>query len=99
LEKPLRRLRNFSVAVKEWNDDIIFVRRVVPGAADRSYGIQVARLAGLPLSVIDRARAILAGLENENPGIRVPVSAADPDRPRRKVAVLPPADDPQLNLL
>lgn len=41
LAKHLPRLRNFSVAVKEWNDDIVFVRRVVPGAADRSYGIQV----------------------------------------------------------
>jgi DNA mismatch repair protein MutS len=59
LEKHLTRLRNFSVAVKEWNDDIVFVRRVIPGAADRSYGIQVARLAGLPLSVIDRAKTIL----------------------------------------
>ena len=48
LEKHLPRLRNFSVAVKEWNDEIVFVRRVIPGAADRSYGIQVARLAGLP---------------------------------------------------
>jgi len=98
LEKPLGRLRNFSVAVKEWNDDIIFVRRVVPGPADRSYGIQVARLAGLPLSVIDRARAILAGLENENPAVRVPSTAADPARPKKKIAVLP-ADDSQLNLL
>src|SRR5215216_2841624 len=59
LEKHLPRLRNFSVAVKEWNDEIVFVRRVIPGAADRSYGIQVARLAGLPLSVIDRAKTIL----------------------------------------
>lgn len=55
LDKFLPRLRNFSIAVKEWNDEIIFVRRVIPGAADRSYGIQVARLAGLPLTVIDRA--------------------------------------------
>ena len=47
LEKHLPRLRNYSVAVKEWNDEIVFLRRVVPGPADRSYGIQVARLAGL----------------------------------------------------
>jgi DNA mismatch repair protein MutS len=59
LARHLPRLRNFSVAVKEWNDEIVFIRRVVPGAADRSYGIQVARLAGLPLSVIDRAKTIL----------------------------------------
>ncbi len=65
LEKSLPRLRNFSVSVKEWNDDIIFVRQVIPGAADRSYGIQVARLAGLPASVISRAKVILEELESE----------------------------------
>jgi DNA mismatch repair protein MutS len=63
LERHLPRLRNFSVAVKEWNDEIVFVRRVVPGAADRSYGIQVARLAGMPPAVVQRARDILGGLE------------------------------------
>lgn len=64
LEEYLPRLRNFSVSVKEWNDQIIFVRQVIPGAADRSYGIQVARLAGLPISVINRAKTILDELEN-----------------------------------
>lgn len=64
LEKTLPRLRNYSVAVKEWNDEIIFVRQVIPGAADRSYGIQVARLAGIPLTVIERAKSILEDLEN-----------------------------------
>jgi DNA mismatch repair protein MutS len=59
----LPRLRNWSVAVKEWQDEIVFVRRVVPGAADRSYGIQVARLAGMPPTVVARARHILSGLE------------------------------------
>ena len=59
LEKHLPRLLNFSVAVKEWTDEIVFVRHVLPGAAYRSYGIQVARLAGLPLSVIDRTKTIL----------------------------------------
>ncbi len=63
LSGSLPRLRNWSVAVKEWKDEIVFVRRVVPGAADRSYGIQVARLAGMPPSVVTRAREILAGLE------------------------------------
>ena len=57
------RLSNWSVAVKEWQDEIVFVRRVVPGAADRSYGIQVARLAGMPPAVVQRAREILGGLE------------------------------------
>jgi DNA mismatch repair protein MutS len=63
LAKTKARVANYSVAVKEWNDQIIFLRKVIPGAADKSYGIQVAKLAGIPLSVIDRAREILATLE------------------------------------
>jgi DNA mismatch repair protein MutS len=63
LAHSLPRLQNWSVAVKEWKDEIIFVRQVVPGAADRSYGIQVARLAGMPPAVVSRAREILQGLE------------------------------------
>ena len=96
LEKYLPRLRNFSVAVKEWNDDIVFLRTVVPGAADRSYGIQVARLAGLPLGVIDRARAILSRLESDDASISLPAPQA---RPKKKITVAPPDDDAQLNLL
>ncbi len=95
LEKHLPRLRNFSVAVKEWNDEIVFVRRVIPGAADRSYGIQVARLAGLPLSVIDRAKTILAKLESDDTTVAL---AAPQARPRKKITVTP-TDDSQLNLL
>jgi DNA mismatch repair protein MutS len=56
-------VKNFNVAVREWNDQIIFLRKIVPGGADKSYGIQVARLAGLPKPVLDRAREILANLE------------------------------------
>jgi len=56
-------VRNFHVAVREWNDEIIFLHKVQPGASDRSYGIQVARLAGLPAEVVARARALLAELE------------------------------------
>lgn len=66
LAKTQKRLQNFSVAVKEWNDEIVFVRRVVKGAADRSYGIQVARLAGLPATVIERAKTILERLEADD---------------------------------
>ena len=95
LEKHLPRLRNFSVAVKEWNDEIVFVRRVIPGAADRSYGIQVARLAGLPLSVIERAKTILAKLEGDDTAVSLPSPQA---RPKKKITVAP-ADDSQLNLL
>ena len=55
--------KNYTVAVREWNDEIVFLHRIVPGAADRSYGIQVARLAGMPVGVINRAKEILARLE------------------------------------
>jgi DNA mismatch repair protein MutS len=59
----LQRVRNYNVAVREWNDQIIFLRKIQPGPADKSYGIQVARLAGVPRSVIDRAKTILRVLE------------------------------------
>jgi DNA mismatch repair protein MutS len=97
LEKHLPRMRNFSVAVKEWNDEIVFVRRVVPGAADRSYGIQVARLAGLPITVIDRAKTILAKLECDDADVTLP-SPAPSARPKKKITVAP-EDDSQLSLL
>jgi DNA mismatch repair protein MutS len=56
---------NAHVAAREWRDDIVFLRKVVPGRSDRSYGIQVARLAGLPAAVIGRARSILDALEHD----------------------------------
>ncbi|WP_043581874.1 DNA mismatch repair protein MutS [Geminisphaera colitermitum] len=103
LEKHLTRLRNYSVAVKEWNDEIVFVRRVVPGAADRSYGIQVARLAGLPASVIERAKTILAKLEGDDNQTDTPATqvtlppVAQPNaRPRKKITVKEGVPDPQL---
>jgi DNA mismatch repair protein MutS len=58
-------VRNFHVAVREWNDEIVFLHKVRPGGTDRSYGIQVARLAGLPLPVIARAKALLARFEEQ----------------------------------
>jgi DNA mismatch repair protein MutS len=65
LAKTKQRVANFNVAVKEWNEQIIFLRKVVEGAADKSYGIQVAKLAGIPQSVIERAREILDTLERK----------------------------------
>jgi DNA mismatch repair protein MutS len=65
LAKTKARVANFNVAVKEWNEQIIFLRKVVEGAADKSYGIQVAKLAGIPQSVIERAREILDTLERK----------------------------------
>ncbi|HEY0513988.1 MAG TPA: DNA mismatch repair protein MutS [Thermoanaerobaculia bacterium] len=64
LASLLPRVVNRTMAVKEWEDRIVFLRRVVPGSADKSYGLHVARLAGLPASVIDRAAEVLANLES-----------------------------------
>jgi DNA mismatch repair protein MutS len=65
LALTLDRVTNCNVAIKEWNDQVIFLRRVVEGGADKSYGIQVARLAGLPSVVVDRAKEVLANLEQK----------------------------------
>jgi len=77
---------NAHVSAREWKDDIIFLRKIVPGRSDRSYGIQVARLAGLPASVISRAREILGGLERDelSRGGRPTLSgaASDPKSPQ-----------------
>ena len=59
----LPRLKNYNVAVREWNDQIVFLRKIVEGGTDKSYGIQVARLAGVPKPVLERAKAILRNLE------------------------------------
>jgi DNA mismatch repair protein MutS len=64
LALTMDRVKNYTVAIKEWNDQIIFLRTVVEGGADKSYGIQVARLAGLPQAVIRRAKEVLANLES-----------------------------------
>jgi DNA mismatch repair protein MutS len=58
-------VRNYNISVKEWGDEIIFLRKIEKGPADKSYGIQVARLAGLPDAIIKRAREVLANLEKE----------------------------------
>src|SRR5690606_33154112 len=63
LAPKLPRLHNATVRVKEWQGEVVFLHEVVPGAADRSYGIQVAKLAGLPARVIERAKTVLAMLE------------------------------------
>ena len=60
------KLKNYNIAVKEWNDEIIFLRKLVAGGTNRSYGIQVARLAGIPPEVIRRAKHILLDLETQN---------------------------------
>ena len=85
---------NFHVAAREWKDDIIFLRKIVPGRSDRSYGIQVARLAGLPATVIERAREILVALERDEltRGGRPSVSGT-PSDPQRQLGLFQSADD------
>lgn len=65
LQQTLAGVRNFTVSVKEWDDTVIFLHKIVAGAADKSYGIHVARLAGVPRSVNERAKEILADLESQ----------------------------------
>lgn len=86
---------NFNVAVREWNEQIIFLRKIVPGGADKSYGIQVARLAGLPQEILSRARDILLHLEKPNGATETPEV-----RRRTRARRLPPkSEKPQLELL
>ncbi|MFC0240380.1 DNA mismatch repair protein MutS [Rhodopseudomonas telluris] len=68
LSAKLPRLFNATVRVKEWRGEVVFLHEVLPGSADRSYGIQVAKLAGLPSSVVSRAKAVLAKLEANDRG-------------------------------
>jgi DNA mismatch repair protein MutS len=69
---------NANLRAKEWKGDLVFLHEVAPGAADRSYGIQVARLAGLPKSAVDRAKAVLARLESGKGGKGVDLAAELP---------------------
>ncbi|HWC91129.1 MAG TPA: DNA mismatch repair protein MutS [Pirellulales bacterium] len=66
LSQSLSRIQNLNVAVREWQDDVVFLHKIVAGAADKSYGIHVARLAGIPREVLERARQILARLEADH---------------------------------
>jgi len=90
--------RNYNVAVKEWNHQIIFLRKIIAGSAEKSYGIQVARLAGLPEEVLHRAREILERLEAGHPpneGIEV-LRETEPT-PRKKKTPSP-EDNAQMSL-
>jgi DNA mismatch repair protein MutS len=92
------RVKNFNIAVREWNEQIIFLRKIVPGGASHSYGIQVARLAGLPSEVIERAREILKNLESgefEGEGQpRLAKSRKAPAKASPQLSLFGAADDP-----
>lgn len=78
LENVLSGVKNYSVAVKERGKDIIFLRRIVPGGTDRSYGVHVARLAGLPKKVLERSEELLKEYDNDNGRAQQPAAAAAP---------------------
>ncbi|WP_082747518.1 DNA mismatch repair protein MutS, partial [Bradyrhizobium macuxiense] len=100
LSAKLPRMFNATVRVKEWQGDVVFLHEVLPGSADRSYGIQVAKLAGLPPAVIARAKSVLAKLEAQDRGqtaraladdlplFAVPSRAATEDKPPREADLL-----------
>jgi DNA mismatch repair protein MutS len=90
LSLTMRGVQNYNVAVKEQGDSITFLRKILPGASDKSYGIHVARLAGLPRSVIERANEILSNLEgNEFDETNQPKLAKSPRRKREEAADQP----------
>lgn len=103
LSAALPRLRNYNVLVRELDTEIIFLHKIAPGSAERSYGIHVARLAGVPESVLARATAVLESLEKQH---ELPVSAAPPtvsgkvtlppEAPRRKPKLKPQFNGPSL---
>src|SRR6185436_2297358 len=92
----LPRLKNFNVAVREWNDQIVFLRKIVEGGTDKSYGIQVARLAGVPKAVLERAKEILHNLEDSEltpEGTVRPPSRRQQDRQKlQQLATAPQMD-------
>jgi DNA mismatch repair protein MutS len=96
LASKLDQLVCYTMRVKEWQGDVVFLHEIAPGAADRSYGIHVAKLAGLPLAVIGRAEQVLATLEKSEPGSALtrlaedlPLFAAIPPRPAPVAAPAP----------
>jgi DNA mismatch repair protein MutS len=104
LSAALPRLRNYNVLVRELDTEIIFLHKIAPGNAERSYGIHVARLAGVPEAVLKRATAVLESLEKQH---ELPVSAAPsapqngkvvqpPEAPRRKPKLKPQVSGPSL---
>ncbi|OQX23951.1 MAG: DNA mismatch repair protein MutS [Desulfobacteraceae bacterium IS3] len=89
LVRSKTRVKNYNIVVKEWNDKIIFLRKLAEGSANRSYGIQVAGLAGIPGAVVQRAKEILANMENGNQGAKAPsVSAEIQTFPKKKAIQL-----------
>ena len=96
-------MKNLNVAVREWDDKVIFLHKIVAGAADKSYGIHVARLAGVPREVIERSKDILAQLEEEHLDAEGRAKIARrPDGPKQtrlQLTLFGPADHPLVDEL
>ena len=84
LEETLEGVKNFNISVRKRGDEMIFLRKIVPGGADKSYGVEVAKLAGLPSKVVERARKILKELEQGHPS----QTAAAPKAADEQVSIL-----------
>ncbi|HEY5599791.1 MAG TPA: hypothetical protein VIK48_03795, partial [Candidatus Manganitrophaceae bacterium] len=89
-------IRNYHVLVREWNEEIIFLRKIVEGGSDKSYGIQVARLAGLPVPVLERAKEVLKELEEKSWS---PVLSSPPPQPDLFLSLSRPRKDPTIEKL
>jgi DNA mismatch repair protein MutS len=101
LEQSLDRVKNLNVVVREWQDEVVFLYKIVEGAADKSYGIHVARLAGVPRGVVERSKDILAQLEEEHLDAEGRAKIAlRPERRRTgdlQLTLFGPADHPLLD--
>ncbi len=101
LEQSLDQVKNLNVAVREWQDEVVFLHKIVDGAADKSYGIHVARLAGVPRDVIDRSKEILYQLEDEHHDAAGRAKIARGGQTRRsgeiQLTFFGPADHPLLD--
>ena len=93
LSARLPRVKNFNVAVREWNEQIVFLRKIVEGGTDKSYGIQVARLAGVPKTVLERAKEILRNLEDSELTPEGKVRHVRREREKLKTLAPPPQMD------
>lgn len=87
LEDKIKGVKNYNIAVKKRGDEITFLRKIVPGRADESYGIQVAKLAGVPDDVVERAKAVLKELESKNSDKRVVYISEDLDDKKKEVEI------------
>ncbi len=99
LEQTKPRIKNFNIAVREWNDEIIFLRKLVKGGTNRSYGIQVARLAGVPDKVIMRAKEILSKIEKEERNLSRSTLCAQKEDIEKKPSQLNLFENPELFII